>query len=139
MPHRSDFLDVRGVRTHVMQAGRGRPLLVLHPEFAADTWSPYHDELAGHFRVVAPDHPGFGKSDRPEWLDEMSDVVLHYIDLLDLLEVDRISIVGTSLGGWIAAALAIAHPERVERLVLAAPGGIKVDGVERFDVFANPI
>jgi pimeloyl-ACP methyl ester carboxylesterase len=139
MPHRSDFIDVRGVRTHVMQAGRGRPLLVLHPEFAADTWSPYHDDLAACFRVIAPDHPGFGRSERPEWLDEMDDVVLHYVDLLDLLEVDRISIVGTSLGGWIAAALAVAHPERIERLVLAAPGGIKVDGVDRFDVFANPI
>jgi pimeloyl-ACP methyl ester carboxylesterase len=139
MPHRSDFIDVRGVRTHVMQAGRGRPLLVLHPEFAADTWSPYHDDLAARFRVIAPDHPGFGRSERPEWLDEMGDVVLHYVDLLDVLEVDRISIVGTSLGGWIAAALAVAHPERIDRLVLAAPGGIKVEGVERFDVFANPI
>jgi pimeloyl-ACP methyl ester carboxylesterase len=139
MPHRSEFIDVRGVHTHLMQAGRGRPLLVLHPEFAADTWSPYHDELAARFRVLAPDHPGFGKSERPEWLDEMTDVVLHYVDLLDLLEIDRVSIVGTSLGGWIAAALAVAHPERIERLVLAAPGGIRVDGVERFDVFARPI
>jgi pimeloyl-ACP methyl ester carboxylesterase len=138
MAHRSEFLDVRGVKTHVRLGGRGRPLLVLHPEFGADLWSPYQDDLAAHFRVVAPDHPGFGRSDRPEWLDRVDDLVFHYLDLLDLLDIEKLSLVGTSLGGWIAAAFAIAHPERVERLVLAAPAGFRVDGVERYDVFANP-
>jgi pimeloyl-ACP methyl ester carboxylesterase len=137
MAPRSDFLDVRRVRTHVLGAGRGRPLLVLHPEFGADLWSPYHDLLAERFRIVAPDLPGFGRSDRPEWLDEVDDLVFHLIDLLDELKLDRVSIVGTSFGGWVAAAVAVAHPERVERLVLAAPAGIRVDGVERYDLFAN--
>jgi pimeloyl-ACP methyl ester carboxylesterase len=139
MAHRSEFLEVRGVQTHVMHAGRGRPLLALHPEFASDTWSPYLDDLASQFRVVAPDHPGFGRSERPQWLDEIDDLVFHYVDLLDTLQIERTSVVGTSLGGWIAAALAVAHPERIERLVLAAPAGIRVDDVERFDLFANPI
>jgi pimeloyl-ACP methyl ester carboxylesterase len=138
MAYRSNFLDVRGVRTHVLKGGRGRPLLVLHPEFAANTWAPYHDALASHFQVIAPDHLGFGESERPEWLDSIDDIVFHYLDLLDLLQIERLSIVGTSLGGWIAAAFAVAHPERVERLVLAAPAGIKVDGVPRYDLFANP-
>jgi len=139
MAHRSDFVDVRGVRTHLLRAGRGDPILVLHPEFGADHWSPYHDLLAARFRVFAPDHPGFGESERPEWLDGMDDLVLHYTDLLDLLELPRVSVVGTSIGGWIAAAFAIAHPERVDRLVLAGAAGIKVDGADRFDLFANPI
>ena len=139
MAHRSEFLDVRGVKTHVRIGGRGRPLLVLHPEFGADLWSPYHDDLAAAFRILAPDHPGFGRSERPDWLDHVDDLVFHYLDLLDLLGVDRVSIVGTSLGGWIAAAFAVAHPERIERLVLAAPAGFRVDGVDRYDVFANPI
>jgi pimeloyl-ACP methyl ester carboxylesterase len=137
--HRSDFLDVRGVRTHLMRGGRGRPLLVLHPEFAARTWAPYHDALAARFHVVAPDHPGFGDSERPDWLDGVDDLVFHYVDLLDALALERVSIVGTSVGGWIAAAIAVAHPERVERMVLAAPAGIRVDGVDRYDYFANPI
>ena len=137
--YRSDLVSVRGVQTHIRQAGRGQPVLVLHPEFAADLWSPYHDQLAAHFRLVVPDHLGFGRSERPEWLDRVDDLVFHYLDLLDLMNLDRVSVVGTSLGGWIAAAFAIAHPERVERLVLAAPAGIKVDGVPRYDLFANPI
>jgi pimeloyl-ACP methyl ester carboxylesterase len=139
MAPRSDFLAVRGVRTHLLKAGRGRPLLVLHPEFAANMWAPYHDALAERFLVLAPDHLGFGESERPAWLDGIDDLVFHYVDLLDLLAIERVSLVGTSLGGWIAAAFAVAHPERVERLVLAAPAGIKVDGVPRYDLFANPI
>jgi pimeloyl-ACP methyl ester carboxylesterase len=139
MAHRSDVVEVRGVRTHLYKGGRGRPLLVLHPEFAANTWAPYHDALAAHFQVLAPDHLGFGNSDRPAWLDGIDDLVFHYLDLLDHLAIERLSIVGSSLGGWIAAAFAVAHPERVERLVLAAPAGIKVDGVPRYDYFAHPI
>lgn len=139
MAHRSDFVSVRGVQTHLLQGGRGDPLLILHPEFGADQWSPYHDRLAAHFRVFAPDHPGFGKSERPDWLDGVDDLVLHYVDLLDLLEVAHVSIVGTSVGGWIAAAFAVAHPERVDHLILAGAAGIRVDGADRFDLFANPI
>lgn len=138
MAHRSEYLDVRGVRTHLLRGGRGRPLLVLHPEFGANGWAPYHDALAAQHCVLAPDHPGFGGSDRPDWLDGIDDLVFHYVDLLDQLTLERVSIVGSSLGGWIAAAFAITHPERVERLVLAAPAGIKVDGVPRYDYFINP-
>jgi pimeloyl-ACP methyl ester carboxylesterase len=136
--YRSDFLAVRGVRTHLMRGGRGRPVLVLHPEFAARIWAPYHDALAAQFQVIAPDHPGFGDSDRPTWLESVDDLVLHYVDLLDALEVERVSLVGTSLGGWIALALALSRPHRVDRMVLAAPAGIRVDGVDRYDYFANP-
>jgi len=139
MAYRSDVVQVRDVRTHLQRGGRGSPLLVLHPEFTAHTWAPYHDALAARFHVLAPDHPGFGSSQRPAWLESIDDLVFHYVDLLDHLEIARVSIVGTSLGGWIGAAFAVAHPERVERLVLAAPAGIKVDGVARYDYFANPV
>jgi pimeloyl-ACP methyl ester carboxylesterase len=138
MAHRSEFLSVAGVRTHLLRGGRGTPLLVLHSEFTANRWFPYHDDLAAHFQVFAPDHPGFGQSARPEWLEGVDDLVFHYVDLLDTLGLDRVSIVGTSLGGWIAAELAVAHPERLHRLVLVGAAGIKVDGVERFDVFLHP-
>jgi pimeloyl-ACP methyl ester carboxylesterase len=139
MAHRSEYLSVGGVRTHLLRGGRGAPVLVLHPEFAANQWFPYHDALAARFQIIAPDHPGFGESERPEWLDQMDDLVFHYIDLLDALSLDRVSIVGTSLGGWIAAELAVVHPERVRHLVLVGAAGIKVDGVPRFDVFLHQI
>jgi pimeloyl-ACP methyl ester carboxylesterase len=115
MAHRSDFLDVRGVRTHLLKGGRGRPLLVLHPEFGANMWAPYHDALAARFQVLAPDHLGFGESERPDWLDGIDDLVFHYLDLLDQLAIERLSIVGSSLGGWIEAAFAVAHPDLLSR------------------------
>lgn len=139
MAYRSDSMDVRGTRTHVLRGGRGRPLLALHPEFAAGLWPPYLDALAARFHVIAPDHPGFGDSARPDRLEHVDDLVLHYVDLLDALALDRVAVVGTSLGGWIALALAVAHPERLERMVLAAPAGVHVEGVARYDYFANPI
>lgn len=139
MAHRSDLVEVRGTRTRLLRGGRGQPLLVLHPEFAAGTWAPVHDALAARCQVFAPDHPGFGDSDCPDWIEGIDDLVFHYVDLLDQLALEQVAVLGTSLGGWIAAALAITHPERVARLVLAAPAGLRVDGVPRYDYFANPI
>lgn len=139
MAHRSEVIEVGGVRTRLFRGGRGRPLLVLHPELAAAAWAPYHERLAAECLVLAPDHPGFGDSALPDWLDGIDDLVLHYRDLLDALGLARVAVAGCSLGGWIAAALAVAYPERVERLVLAAPAGVKVDGVARYDYFAHPI
>ena len=139
MAHRSEMLSVAGVQTHVLRGGRGEPVLVLPPEFATNRWFPYHDALAARFQIFAPDHLGFGGSERPEWLDGIDDLVFHYVDLLDTLGLDRVSIIGISLGGWIAAEFAVAHPERVDRLVLVGAAGVKVDGVPRFDVFTHPI
>lgn len=139
MPHRGEMLSVAGLQTYLLRGGRGAPLLVLAPELAPSRWFPYHEMLAAHFKVFAPDHPGFGRSERPPWLDGIDDLVFHYADLLDTLHLDRVAILGTSLGGWIAAELAATHPHRVHRLVLVGAAGLKVDGVERYDLFLNPI
>ncbi len=138
MAHRSDLVEVRGTRTRLLRGGRGQPLLVLHPEFAAGMWAPVHDALAARCQVFAPDHPGFGDSACPEWIDGIDDLVFHYVDLLDQLALERVAVIGTSLGGWIAAALALTHPQRVTRLVLAAPAGLHVADVPRYDYFAHP-
>ncbi|MFQ5665825.1 MAG: alpha/beta fold hydrolase [Candidatus Binatia bacterium] len=139
MAHRSEFVSVAGVRTHLFRGGRGTPLLVLHPEFGSNRWFPYHDRLAARFQIFAPDHPGFGQSERPEWLDGIDDLVFHYADLLDALGLARVSILGTSLGGWIAAEFAVTHPQRLHRIVLVGAGGIKVEGADRFDVFIHSV
>jgi pimeloyl-ACP methyl ester carboxylesterase len=132
----SEFLDVHGVRTHVRQHGSGPAVLLLHGSGGSGAWSPYYDALAQRFRLIVPDHPGFGTSERPDWLETMDDMVYHYLDLLELLDVSRASVVGSSIGGWMAAELAVAHPEVVERLALVDPVGLKIPGMFLPDMFS---
>lgn len=123
----------------MIRGGRGAPLLVLAPELAPGRWFPYHEQLSGRFQIFAPDHPGFGASERPEWLDGIDDLAIFYLDLLDQLGLERVAVLGTSLGGWIAAELAVLQPQRVDHLVLVGAAGLRVEGVERYDLFLNPI
>ncbi len=139
MPCRSETVQIGDLDVHLLRGGRGEPLLVLHPEFAAGRWFPFHDELARHFQVYAPDHPGFGSTPRPDWLEGMDDLAMFYADFIDTLGLAPVRVVGLSFGGWIAAELAAWFPERVSRLVLVGAAGLKVEGVERFDLFARPL
>ncbi len=65
-------------------------------------------------RVIAPSHPGFGRSSLPDWLDSVDDIAHVYLELMDRLGLTRADVVGFSIGGWIAADLATKVPERVD-------------------------
>jgi pimeloyl-ACP methyl ester carboxylesterase len=122
------FVEVDGVRTHLLCAGEGPPLVYLHGVAPAGDWLPLHQLLAQQYTVYAPDHPGFGYTERPEWLGGMDDLVLHYEELFRTLGLERPLLVGFSLGGWIAAEYAVTYPERVGGLVLLNAAGLHVDG-----------
>ena len=122
------WIEVDGVSTHVLTAGAGPPLVYLHGVAPAGEWLPLHQHLARSFTVYAPDHPGFGRTERPDWLTGVDDLVLHYEELLRKLELERPLLAGFSLGGWIAAAFAVTYPERVSALVLLNSAGLHVDG-----------
>jgi pimeloyl-ACP methyl ester carboxylesterase len=97
--------------------------------------------LAGARRLIAPSHPGFGRSGLPDWLDHVADIAHLYLALIDRLEVARCDLVGCSLGGWIAAEIASMVPERLRRLILVGPVGVKLGPVDRLDIpdlFALP-
>jgi pimeloyl-ACP methyl ester carboxylesterase len=96
---------------------------------------PVHDLLARRRRVLLPVHPGFGASEGFEAVETMEDLVFHTLDVLDALSVERVDVVGLSLGGWLAAELAVRHPERVERLVLVDALGVRLPGVPMEDPF----
>src|SRR6266851_2815136 len=92
-------------------------------------------------RSGAPSHPGFGKSSLPDWLDSMDDIAHVYLELMDRMNLTRTDLVGFSIGGWIAAELATKVPERINRLVLIGPVGVKTgrpDKLDIPDVFAMP-
>jgi pimeloyl-ACP methyl ester carboxylesterase len=82
-----------------------------------------------------PEHPGFGGSDTPVWLDNVGDLAYFYLDLIDQLDLREVNLVGTSLGGWIAAELAVRCCDRLRSLVLSAPAGIHVKRLPKGDTF----
>lgn len=131
----TERLDVRGGSIQIMRGGEGPPLLFLHAAGGAGTWLPFHGLLAQRFEVIAPDHPGFGGSDDLPEVEAIDDLVYHYLDVLDRLGLERVNVVGGSLGGWLAAELAVHSPERIERLALLGAAGLRVPGNMATDIF----
>jgi pimeloyl-ACP methyl ester carboxylesterase len=113
---------IRGLGIHYAEQGHGPPVVLLHG-FGASMFSFRHQvgPLAEHFRVLALDLPGFGYSDRPADADlSLTAQAERVREFLDRMGVERATLIGHSMGGAIAMRLAAAHPDRVERLVLAA-------------------
>jgi pimeloyl-ACP methyl ester carboxylesterase len=119
-------LIINGLDIEAIERGEGRPILFLHPEIGIDPKAAVLAELARGGRVVAPSHPGFGRSDRARSMTTVDDLAYFYLDLLDTLDLSHVVLIGASLGGWIAAEIAIKTTERISHLVLANPIGIKV-------------
>ncbi len=129
-------VNVGGCDVHLLEGGGGDALLVLHPAGGGGSWLPYHAALAKRFRVIAPDHPGFSRTPETEGVDGVDDIAFLYCGLLDGLGLERVAVLGSSFGGWIAAELALLERGRVEHLVLVNPIGLRVPGAPIADLFA---
>ncbi|MEO5652690.1 MAG: 4,5:9,10-diseco-3-hydroxy-5,9,17-trioxoandrosta-1(10),2-diene-4-oate hydrolase [Marmoricola sp.] len=129
--------------------GGGLPLVMLHGGGpGASAWSNFGSALPGfaeNFRTLLVDQPGFGASDKPEVVGNyFRFAAAHVVALLDELGIDRVHLLGNSLGGGTAMRLALEHPKRVGRLVLMGPGGASLNlfhadptqGVQRLMDFA---
>ena len=127
MPASHD-LSVRGTTVQMLQDGSGPPLLFLHGAGGAGRWLAFQERLAKDFTVYFPSHPGHGGSPAAEWIEHISDLAFHYLDLLDQLGLERAHLVGASFGGWIAAEMATMASHRLASLALIDPVGIRVDG-----------
>ena len=135
--------DVRGRKVTLAEAGEKHhdtPLVYLHG-FAdvhgvAGDFLSFHQRLAQHAKVIAPAHPGCNGSDELE-SSSIDDVVFHYLELFDAEFLPRVDLVGHCLGGWIAAEIAVRHPERVARLALIGASGLFVPGQPIGDVFMH--
>jgi pimeloyl-ACP methyl ester carboxylesterase len=129
------FVELRGAKLHLRQGGSGAPLFFLHGAQGYAGSDPALEDLARDFTVYAPDHPGFGRSDTFDWIDDVPDLAFFYLDLLAQLGLARVHVVGHALGGWTALEMAIRSTARIESLVLADAAGIRVPGVPRADMF----
>jgi len=119
----------------MMRAGKGLPLLFLHGAGGVPLWLPFMASLSERYDVIVPDHPGFGRSDTPDWLDQLSDLAYFYLDFIDALGLDQVHLVGHSLGGWIAAEIAVRSTRRLRTLTLVGAAGVHVNGVAKGDMF----
>ncbi|HWL03699.1 MAG TPA: alpha/beta hydrolase [Xanthobacteraceae bacterium] len=136
MAGRETFETVAGCKTRVMRGGgKGEPLIFLHGASGASQWIPFMDKLAEQFDVFVPEHPGFGGSDTPDWLDNVGDLAYFYLDFMDQLGLSGVHLVGTSMGGWLASEIAVRNQTALASLTLVAPVGIRLKGVRKADIF----
>jgi pimeloyl-ACP methyl ester carboxylesterase len=119
---------VHGYDRAFIQVGEGPALLLLHG-LGCDhtTWLPVVEQLSRHHTVIAPDLLGHGQSAKPRADYSTGGYANGMRDLLTLLGIDKVTVIGHSLGGGVAMQFAYQFPERTERLVLAAPGGMGPD------------
>jgi pimeloyl-ACP methyl ester carboxylesterase len=127
-------LVVGGTRIDLIERGSGRPLLFLHAENGIKPALAAIEELAKAAHVIAPTHPGFGRSELPSGMRTVDDLSYFYLDLLDQLDLDDLTVIGVSFGAWIAAAIAVKSTARMSRLVMANAVGIKVGDRETRDI-----
>ena len=127
-------LRVQGIELEVLRRGKGRPILALHGFDTIDPAAPFLDLLARHGEVIAPSSPGFGQSPRPKDFDKVYDLVHLYLAALDALSGDKVTLLGFSFGGWLAAEVAAACSHRLDKLVLVDPLGIKISDRETPDI-----
>src|SRR5207237_1088245 len=130
----SGWLTVQDVQLESIERGHGRPILWLHGEEGPDPEDAWLGRLATPGRLLAPSHPGFGHAPEAASIDAVDDLAYLYLDLLAQQDARDAVVSGCSLGGWIAAEMAVKCTERVARLILIAPLGIKVGDRETRDI-----
>ncbi len=127
--------DVFGYPLALARAGAGPTLLYLHDENGRGPSASFIAALERKFDVMAPEHPGYGQSPMPDWLDEVSDLATFYLHMLRGLGAEPVHLVGASIGGWIALDMALREPGRFKSLSLIASAGVHVPGVRKGDIF----
>jgi len=130
-------ITVGGAKIRYLKGGAGRPLVALHSVEGNLGWLRCYDDLARHFTVYVPTHPGFAGSDRPEWLESFMDLARFYLWILQELDLGKATLLGHSMGGWIAAEVAVMSPQAVDRLVLVDAAGVRPKKGEITDIFLH--
>src|SRR5260370_6580157 len=131
---RTDRFKVRDVELEVVRRGTGRVIVFLHGFHTLDPSARFLELLSRRASVLAPSHPGFGASARPDDFETVYDLVHLYREFLDALPDDKVTLIGASFGGWLAAEIAASCPHRLDRLVLVDALGIKLGDRETPDI-----
>jgi pimeloyl-ACP methyl ester carboxylesterase len=128
-----------GHPSRVLELGEGPPLVFFAGIGGLPAWLPALDRLAETHRVIVPSLPGFPGSEAFRHLDGFYDWVVATLELVERLECDRFDLIGSSVGGALAAEVAVLMPRRVRTLVLSAPFGMFDPAHPSADIWAQPI
>ena len=132
-------IQIRGNKVQFYEAGSGTPLVYLHG--IADTHGLLEpatellEKLSTNFRVIAPAHPGCAGTAEDQALESIDDLVFHTLEVLDAFDLDTYLLVGNCIGGWLAAEIAVRHPDKIHKLALISPSGLQVSGSLTGDLF----
>lgn len=133
--HTSERMTIAGGEIEVLRGGSGPALVFLHGAGGAHNWMPYMDRLAEHYSLYVPSHPGWGRSDTPDWLDGIGDLAYFYLEFLAAIDEDEVHLVGNSFGGWVALEISVRSTALIKSLTLVSAAGIHVAGVPKGDIF----
>src|SRR5262245_21965152 len=128
-------IEINGCKLSLARGGKGVPLMYLHGTDGLADWPAILDTLEEHFDVIVPDHPGFGASEAPGWVDDISDVAYCYLDAIEALGLSGVHVVGQSLGGWIALETAVRCTQSPRSLTLVSSAGIHLKDVPKTYIF----
>jgi pimeloyl-ACP methyl ester carboxylesterase len=135
MRFREETIRVGGIDVHTWVGGQGAPLLVLHGAGGNRGFTRWMSQVAEHYTVWAPTHPGFGGSGDADWMDGIDDLARFHLWFMDAAGLVRPHVLGHSIGGWTAAEMAAMSPGALDRVVLVAPAGLKPETGEIIDIF----
>ncbi|MYC07458.1 MAG: alpha/beta fold hydrolase [Chloroflexi bacterium] len=130
-----NYIEIAGAKIHMLKAGSGDAVLSLHSIEGNLGWLPYLEALSRSACVYAPTHPGFGTSERPDWLETIDDLARFYLWALDELGLGRVHLIGGFMGGWIAAEMAVMCPQVLQSLTLIGTAGVRPTDGEIADIF----
>ena len=130
-----EFVDVGGTKVHMMSGGSGEPLVILHGAGGNAGWLRYAQALADKYTVYIPSHPGYGQSERPEWLEKMADMASFYTWFLEQKGLEGARAIGFSMGGWLASEIAVTCRHAFSKLMLVDAVGVKPQHGEIADLF----
>lgn len=130
-----EMIDVGGTHIQMLKGGSGEPLVVLHGAGGNSGWLNYVNALSDKYTVYLPSHPGYGKSERPDWLETMADLASFYTWLLEDQGLEGSRAIGFSMGGWLAAEIAASCRHAFSKLILVDAAGIQPKHGEIADIF----
>ena len=129
------FEEVSGCPIAYRRKGDGEAVVLFHGAGFTRMWIPFYEKMAESVDFITPEQPGFGETPMPNWFRSFNDLVILYDQFFEQLGLDKIHLIGFSMGGWAAAEFASYYPRRLKSLSLITPVGLRLEDNPGIDIF----